>query len=163
VNSVSLLGRAGLTASAAAVGLGLMAAASALGAIVAGLLADARGSRATLIGVAALLAAALLLLGVGSPALSYAGLVGLGLANGFNVAATGTVWVEAFGTASIGRLQGLAAAGQVAGAALGPIPLAVSAAVLGGYAGGLMLLAGLAGVAIVASIRWNPPRAATAL
>lgn len=155
LHSVSLLGSLGLATGQVAVALGAMAACVAVGAAAGGTIADRCAVRWSLapIGLALLVATALVL--AGTPALAFAGFLALGIATGLSATANGTVWARIYGTHRLGRLQGMSSSAQIAGAAVGPLVLAISASVVGGYAGGLMLLALLSAATLVLGWRWR--------
>lgn len=155
LHSVSLLGSVGLSAGQAAAALGAMAACVAVGAAAAGAIADRCAVRWSLapIGVALIVAVGLLL--AGSAPLAFAGFLALGLATGLSSTANGTVWAKSYGTAGLGRLQGMSSSAQIGGAAAGPLVLALSASATGGYAAGLMFLALLSAAALALGWRWR--------
>jgi MFS family permease len=158
INAVSLLGAAGISPGAAAASLGLTSLAGAAGAIAGGQLADRRPPHVILGTLGGILAAGIGLLLLGAAGPSFAGLVLLGLATGMSATANGTVWASVYGLEGIGALQGVASAGQVAGAAAGPLPIAALLALTGGYSAGLGLLLAIAVAAAVAGARWRPAR-----
>ncbi len=162
VYGVSVLGRAGLSPTAAAGVIGATALAGAVGAVVGGQLADRCAPRVLLVALGAMLAAAVALLLPSVALTSVAGLIVLGIANGVSYTANATVWASAYGTEGLGRLQGTANAGQIAGAAIGPLPLAVLLTLTGSYAPGLAVLLGLAVAAMAAGWRWRAPEEKTA-
>lgn len=63
--------------------------------------------------------------------------------------ANGSLWAHGYGIESLGGLQGLASSAQIAGAAIGPLPLAISLDATGSDVPGL--------IALVAGARWSPP------
>ncbi len=154
VNSVSLLGEIGLGVGQAAGAIGAMALCAVAGALLGGVLVDRFASRVPLaaMGAALTLSAALLLLA--APLAAYAAFVVLGLAGGLYSTANGSLWAQTYGTAGLGRLQSLASSGQILGAALGPLPLALSLSLTGSYAPGLALLAALAAAGLVGGWLW---------
>jgi MFS family permease len=157
VYGISVLGRAGLSASAAAGAISLAALVGTLGSLIGGQLSDRFAPRALLSVLGATLALAVALLLIGRPDTSVAGLMILGLANGMGYTANGTVWASAYGTDGLGRLQGTANAGQIGGAAIGPLPLAALLDLTGSYVPGLALLLMLALIAALAGWRWRAP------
>ena len=156
LNSVSLLATVGLSAGQAAAALGAMAACVAVGAAAGGVIADRCAVRWSLapIGVALATATALVLSGLPGPA--FAGFLALGLANGLGTTANGTVWARTYGTAALGRLQGMSSSAQIVGAAIGPLVLAGSASLSGSYLPGLVALACLSLVAVALGWRCRP-------
>jgi MFS family permease len=157
VYGISVLGRSGLSATAAAGVISATAAAGAVGAVIGGQLSDRFPPRMLLVILGAMLAAAVALLLPAVVLTSVAGLVVLGVANGVSYTANATVWAGAYGTDGLGRLQGTANAGQIAGAAIGPLPLAVPLALTGSYVPGLAILLALALTATAAGWRWRAP------
>jgi MFS family permease len=157
VNAVALLGRSGLDGAAAASAVSLTAVAGAGGALLAGQLADRFRPRVLLavLGVALVVAVALMI--VATPAMDLAALVALGLSSGMSATANGTVWASVYGVEGLGGLQGAASAGQIAGAAAGPLVLAAVLALTASYALGLAALLVLAVGATLAGWRWQPP------
>jgi len=92
---------------------------------------------------AALLISPLLLM-LGAVGVTYVAFVALGVAGGLFATANGSLWAQLYGTDGLGSLQSIGSAGQIAGAAAGPLPLALSLSLTGSYVPGLALLAGLA-------------------
>jgi MFS family permease len=162
VYGVSVLGRAGLSTTAAAGVISATALAGAVGAVVGGQLSDRFAPRVLLVALGAMLAAAVALLLPSVALASVAGLIVLGIASGVSYTANATVWASAYGTDGLGRLQGTANAGQIAGAAIGPLPLAVLLTLTGSYAPGLSILLVLAVAAMAAGWRWRAPDEKTA-
>lgn len=160
IHSVSLVERAGAGRGVAALALALMAATSAAGAAGGGLLVDRHGPRVVLGAIGLVLTVALALTATAAIGPVIAGLMLLGAAGGLSVTANGTIWTRSYGLPGVGGLQGLAGAGQVAGAALGPLPLAVSLEATGGYLAGIVLLAAVAVWALVAGWAWRPGQVA---
>lgn len=158
LHAVSIVGEQGLGASQAAAAIGLMAVTTVLGSLVGGWLMDRLAPRIVLSLMSAVLAACLALLLVPLAAAAYLAYATLGIAAGLHLAAAGSVWAKAYGTADLGRLQSLGGSGQIAGAAAGPLPLALSLSLTGSYAPGIAGLAGLALLAIALAWRW-PGRA----
>ncbi|MEX2448640.1 MAG: MFS transporter [Solirubrobacterales bacterium] len=154
VNAVSVLGEIGLGSGEAAGAIGVMALSAVGGALIGGVLVDRFAPRVVLaaLGVALTLSVALLALGV--PVLAYGSFVALGVANGLYATANGSLWAQTYGAEGLGRLQSLASSGQILGAALGPLPLALSLSLTGSYAPGLALLAALAGAGLLGGWLW---------
>lgn len=155
LHSVSLLGSVGLSAGQAAAALSAMAACVALGAVAGGTLADRCAVRWSLVAIGAALVVATGLVLAGSAALAFAGFLALGIAQGLGSTANGTVWAKVYGTAGLGRLQGMSSSAQIAGAAVGPLVLALSASISGGYAGGLIALVALSMTTVGLGWRWR--------
>jgi len=82
----------------------------------------------------------------------------LGAATAIGGVVGGTVWLRTYGRAEIAKLQGLASAAQIAGAAFGPLALAVALAATGSYAIGLVAMMLLAAAGALAALWWSSPR-----
>lgn len=132
---------------------------SAAGTIGGGTVADRISTRALLSTMAGLLVASSGVLVVHGRLAAYAGFVLLGLAGGLFGVASGIVWSRTYGLAQLGRLQGASFAVQIAAAAAGPLPLAVSLALADSYTPALVGLAAFAGLALAVALRWRDPRA----
>lgn len=157
-HAVSLLGSFELSAAAAASGLSAMAIADALAKLPSGALADRLSTRGLLaLMCVALAAAPAILLLASSAAAALAAFVVLGIASALFAIASGLVWARDYPEARMGRLYGLALSVQIAAAALGPLPLAVSVDRSGGYEAGHAALLGLTIAALLALARWRPP------
>ena len=156
-HAVSLLGGRGLTSTAAAAALSTFGIASAVATLASGAVADRLSTRALLVAMSgALLTGALVLLpDVGL--LAYAGFAATGFAGGLFGVTSGIAWARTYGTARLGRLQGVSFAAQIAAAAAGPLPLALSLGATGSYRAGLVFLAAVAAAALVAAARWREP------
>ena len=157
-HSTALLGERGLSLTEAGVALSLLGVASLGGTLVAGAVADRVTSRLLLAVMAGLLTAAHLVLLVPAKPAAYAGFVLLGAGGGFFGVAGGVVWPRTYGLAEIGRLQGTSFAVQIAAAAAGPLPLAVSDALLGRFWPALVGLAAYGALAVAVALRWREPR-----
>jgi len=157
LHSVSLLGTVGLSTGEVAAALSAMAACVALGAVAGGAIADHCAVRWSLVAIAVALVAATGLLLVGTATLAFAGFLALGAAQGLGSTANGTVWARAYGTAGLGRMQGISSSAQIGGAAVGPLVLALSAEAGGGYAGGLIALAALSLATLALAWRIDAP------
>lgn len=112
--------------------------------------------RAGLIAMSALLAVAMSLLVVGAPIVALVAFAVLGIAGGMNSTANGAAWAHTFGLERLGELQGVGEASRITAAALGPLPLAVSAEVTGTYVVGLLTLGAFAPGCAALSVRWRP-------
>ena len=158
-HAVSLLDERGVSLSGAAVALSLFGAANAIATIATGVVSDRTTTRRLLVVITVLLVAAELALLAPNDVTAYLGFVLLGLSGGVFVVVAGIVWPRTYGLADLGRLQGTAWSVQIAGAALGPLPLAVSRALTGAYEPALAVLAAYAVGALVVAARWRDPRA----
>lgn len=158
-HAVSLLGDRGMSLQAAALALSLFGAASAAGTVAAGVVSDRTRTRRLLTAMSSLTLAGYAALIAPGALAAYGGFVLIGLAGGVFAVVMGIVWPRTYGVAGLGRLQGTAWSVQIAGAALGPLPLALSRAVTDGYGLALVALAGYALTALVVAARWRDPRA----
>jgi len=155
-HATSLLGASGVSLAGAAGALSVMALGGAAGAVLGGTLVDRAGVRASLVAMSALLVLGVGLLMIAVPAAAVAAFAVLGVAGGVNGTGSGAAWARTFGTERLGELQGVAEAGRIAAAALGPLPLAVALQLTGAYAAGLLALGALAVACAVAGARWRP-------
>jgi predicted MFS family arabinose efflux permease len=156
-HAVSLLAGRGLSTTAAAAALSVFGAASAAATIGGGAVADRLSTRALLVATSAALLLGAVALLPDAGAVAYAGFGALGAAGGLFGITSGIAWARTYGTARLGSLQGLSFAAQIAAAAAGPLPLAVSLGATGSYAPGLVALAAVAAAALVAAARWREP------
>lgn len=90
--------------------------------------------------------------------LAYAGFGTIGFAGGLFGVTSGIAWARTYGTARLGRLQGVSFAAQIAAAAAGPLPLALSLQETGSYRAGLIFLVVTAAAALVGAACWREPR-----
>lgn len=164
IHAVSIAGQAGMSPADAALAIGAMAVVTVPASLGAGAFVDRFGVRQALTGMTLALALSCCAMLAAAPASTFAGYLILGLASGMQLAAGGTVWAKTYGVENLGRLQGLGASGQIAGAAAGPLPLALALSLAGSYAAGLIALAALSLIGAVLATRWHgrPPDAAVA-
>ena len=153
-HATSLLAGGGMSRATAAAALSLTAVGGGLGAIFGGALIDRAGVRATLIAMSALLAVAIALLAVPAAPAALAAFAVLGFAAGMNATGSGAAWARTFGIDRLSELQSVGDAARIAAAALGPLPLAVSADATGAYTIGLAALAAFALACAALSARW---------
>ncbi len=156
-HAVSLLGGHGLSAPAAAVALSVFGAASALATVGIGAVADRLSTRALLVAMSSALLAGTLVLLVDSAAPAYVGFALIGSAGGLFGVTSGIAWARTYGVVGLGRLQGVSFAAQIAAAAAGPLPLAVSLQATGSYSAGVFFLAAVAATALAGAGRWREP------
>jgi MFS family permease len=152
-HATSLLGARGVAPGGAAAVLTALAGAGLLGTLTAGQVADRFATKVALVimGAGLTLGVALLLLPVA--AFAVAGYVVVGVSNGMYGVANGAAWARAYGTAGLGRIQGLAASTQIAAAAAGPLPLAASLSLTGSYLAGLVCTGILAVACTLAALK----------
>lgn len=158
-HAVSVLGGRGLSAPAAAVALSVFGAASAVATVGVGAVADRLSTRALLVAMSSALLAGTLVLLVDSAALAYVGFALIGSAGGLFGVTSGIAWARTYGVVGLGRLQGVSFAAQIAAAAAGPLPLALSLQATGSYSAGVLFLAAVAATALVGAARWREPPA----
>lgn len=157
-HATSLLGTRGISPGGAAALLTALAAAGALGTLLAGQITDRFATRVALVIMGASLAGGVALLLVPLAGFAVAAYVLVGVANGMYGVANGAAWARTYGTFGLGRIQGLAASTQIAAAAAGPLPLAVSLSLTGSYAAGLVGAGALAVTCTVAALRAGDTR-----
>lgn len=157
-----LMAAGGLDRAAAAALFVPLGAATAGANLLGGVLMDRVRPRYLLAAMLGLMAAALLLAGLGSggaAVLVYGGL--LGAASGTRNAVSGAVYAHLFGRLHIGSIKGLANTLTVAGTAAGPLLLALGRDAFGSYGPALVLLAlppaGLALAALTLRTADRPP------
>jgi MFS family permease len=159
-HAVSLLGERGQSAPAAAAALSLFGVSSAAAILTSGAIADRLSTRALLVATSTpLLVAAVALLASDVPAAAYAGFAAAGASGGLFGITSGIAWARTYGLAGLGRLQGVSFGAQIAAAAAGPLPLALSLQATGGYGAGVWFLAAVAAAALFAAAIWRPPAA----
>lgn len=157
VHATSVLGAVGISLAGAAVALSAMAAFGAAGALLAGAMVDRFAPHAVLVVLGAALAVGVAFLFAGGPATGFAAFFSLGFAVGVYHTTNGSLWAKAYGIEGLGRMQGLASGTQIAGAAAGPFPLALSLSLAGSYRPGLVFLGILALIGLVVGARWRLP------
>lgn len=156
-HAVSLLGDRGLSAPAAAGALSVFGVASAVAILGAGAVADRLSTRTLLVTMSSLLPTGALLLLANSAALAYAGFAAIGAAGGLFGVTSGIAWARTYGVAGLGQLQGVSVAAQIAAAAAGPLPLAISLEATGSYNAGVVLLVGISAAALIGAAGWREP------
>lgn len=156
-HAVSLLGDHGLSAPAAAAALSIFGAASAVATVGIGTVADRLSTRGLLVAMSSTLLAGTLVLLVTSAALGYVGFALIGSAGGLFGVTSGIAWARTYGVVGLGRLQGISFAAQIAAAAAGPLPLALSLQATESYRAGVLFLAAVATAALVGAARWREP------
>lgn len=151
-HATSILAERGIGYLQAGTVIGLAGAASALGVILAGLFVDRLRTTVSLtLMSAALLMATLALLTPTVPT-AYVAFALVGIGTGSMNVINGTVWARTFGTARLGRIQGMAFSSTITAAAVAPLVPALSLGLADSYQPGLVGLAGLAGLALVLSM-----------
>jgi MFS family permease len=157
-HATALLGERGLSLAQAGAALSLIGVGSVGGTLLAGALADRTSSRTLLSLMAALLTVATLLLVLPTAPPAYLAFALLGAGGGVFGVAAGIVWPRTYGLAEIGRIQGASFSVQIAAAAAGPLPLALSLAATGSFTPALLALACYGALALAVAARWREPR-----
>ena len=156
-HAVSLLAGRGLDRPAAALALSAIGIAAAISTGLAAGVIDRLSTSAMLVAMSATLLVSTLVLLVPVGLLAYPGFALMGLATALFSLASGIAWARTYGLAGLGRRQGVSFAVISVSAAVGPLPLAVSRSLTGSYTAGLVLLAALSAVGVVAALRWREP------
>jgi MFS family permease len=151
-HAVSILGERGIGFVAAGAVVGLLGACSALGVVTAGLVIDRVGTRAALLLLSSLVLVATLVLLLPARGAAYTAFAVLGLGMGGVGVLNGTVWARTFGTAQLGRIQGMAQSSMITAAAVAPLVPAASLGLTGSYTVGLAALAVVAATAVVVAL-----------
>jgi MFS family permease len=157
-HAVSLLDGRGFTTAAAAAALSGFGIASAVATLATGAVADRLSTRALLTAMSAALLVGALVLLPDAGVLAYAGFAAIGFAGGLFGVTSGIAWARTYGTARLGSLQGVSFAAQIAAAAAGPLPLALSLGATGSYRAGLVFITGVAAAALACAVRWREPQ-----
>lgn len=140
----------GLSATAAGAVFVPFAGASAVAAIAAGVLTDRFGPKpAFVLSMGLLLAAMLWLQLVESNAAAVAYAVVLGCSMAISQTVSGVIWAHYYGREGLGRIQGSAMTVGIAGAAVGPLPLALLEQAFGGFSEALAAMTVLPALAIL--------------
>jgi MFS family permease len=165
VHAVAVGRQAGVSTGVAALAVSSVSIGSALGALIGGRLGDRLGPGFLLGALGAAIAAGPLLVLAGGPAVLL-GYAVCGAAGGLVLVANGSLWAEAYGQVRLATRQGRASAVQIAGAAIGPLPPAISLSLTGASTAALLSLAGLGVVSLALGRRWlsvvgTGPRAAS--
>lgn len=156
-HAVSLLAGRGLDRPAAALALSAIGIAAAISTGLAAGVVDRLSTSALLVAMSATLLVSTLVLLVPVGPLAYPGFALMGLATALFSLASGIAWARTYGLAGLGRRQGVSFAVISVSAAVGPLPLAVSRSLTGSYTAGLVLLAALSAVGVVAALSWREP------
>ena len=159
-HAVSLLGGRGLERPAAAAALSAMGIAAAVVTALSAAIVDRLRTRTLLLTMSVALVASALLFLVPVGLVAYPAFALLGFNIGVFGIATGVAWARTYGLARIGRYQGISFFVISVCAAAGPLPLAVARAGTGSYTPGIVFLAAVAAVGVLAALRWHEPRVA---
>jgi MFS family permease len=129
--------------------IGLLGATSAAGVVLSGLFLDRVRSTTMLVLLSVAVLIATLVLLVPSRPAAYTAFAVLGLALGSAGVVNGTVWATTFGTAQLGRVQGMAQSSMITAAAVAPLIPALSLGLTGTHTAGLVALAAIAALALM--------------
>jgi MFS family permease len=163
-HQTSIFAEHGLSADLAAGVFVPYAAASVGCSLLAGVAVDRFGPKRLLVGNLCLLSVGTLLaLTLDSRAAAVLYAVVLGASGGAQSVAGGVTWAHYYGRQGLGRVQGMATMVSIAGAALGPLPLAALREVSGSYTLGLAVMAALPalGALVIALTLAERPAAVT--
>lgn len=161
-HQTSIFEERGLSANVAALIFPVMAATSAVTALIAGPLVDRHGPIKLVRFNLGMLLLALIVLQFISAAW-MAGMYGvlLGIANGTWQIVNGVTWAHLYGRQGLGRIQGSATMVSITSAAVGPLPLSFLRDLTGGYAVPLIMM-GLLVIAGAVAIGFARPERAVA-
>jgi sugar phosphate permease len=149
-HQTGILEEQGLSATTAGIIFVPFAVASAVAAIAAGFLIDRWGPKpAFVLSMALLLAAMGWLQTVDSNAAAAAYAVILGFSMAISQTVSGVIWAHYYGREGLGRIQGSAMTIGIAGAAIGPLPLALLQQSFGSFSGALAAMTVLPALAII--------------
>lgn len=151
-HQVSILGERGLSPAIAATIFVPYALATAATSAVSGVLTDRFGPRWMLVGNLTFTVVAIgTLFVVASPLMAIVYAIMLGIASGVEPVIFGVVWAHYYGRSGLGRVQGAAGTVSIAGAALGPLPIAALQDSTGTFTAGIILMMAItAGCAVIA-------------
>lgn len=130
--------------------------------LVGGILADRIAMRWLLLAAMSLLTTACVLFAnVEAYALLAFGFVVFGASQGLMTIIANTAWARFYGRKHLGKIRGTSLTAAVAGSAIGPVVMGVSADYLGGFAPSFWLFAIVAGAVSLAAFWATPPEAPT--
>ncbi len=158
-HQISLLGSRGISAGMAASVFSFIAPAQILGTFSAGFLADKYPNRYLLvIGQGVLILAMLLTFIISAPwqAFLYGAVNGFGA--GFIMTVGSVIWPNYFGRMNLGSIRGVAMAGMVIFAALGPLPFGLIFDLTDSYSLAILIFLALPVSCAVAALLARPPR-----
>ena len=127
-----------------------------------GVLADRIAMRWILLGAMSLLTTGCMIfaLASGRESIVLAYLV-FGLSQGLMTIVANTSWARFFGRANLGKIRGTSLTAAIAGSAVGPVVMGISADYLGGFGPSFWLFAVAAGLVTLASCWTTPPQPLT--
>ena len=156
---ISLLASKGIPSGVAASVFGIMAPMSILGNFVAGFMADRFSNRYLLAVGQGLLAVTMLLtflIASAWQAFLYGAV--MGLSTGFLMTISAVIWPNYYGRLHLGSIRGVATAGMVAFAALGPLPFGFIFDLTGSYSLATLIFLALPVSCAIAAFMAHPPR-----
>lgn len=156
LNAVALFGDRGASPARAAGAIAAMGLAAVIGIGAAGALSDRLSVRTHLVTTAATLLIATAILLLPSAGAAYVAFAALGLGGAVWQVTGGIVWTRTYGDEHLGRLQGTAHAVKIGGAALGPLPIALSLELSGGLRLGIGVMIAVAAGSLAAALAWRP-------
>jgi MFS family permease len=161
-HQVAVLDSRGLSAGVSAAVLSVMGPVSLAGAMAGGFLSDRFPNRLLLLGGQAILGVGMLLALVMTEtwqALIYGGIIGFSSGSVITVAAV--IWPNYFGRKHLGSIRGAATMAMVAGAALGPLPFALTFDLTESYRSVVVIFMVFPALSVVAALFATPPKRKT--
>jgi MFS family permease len=158
-HQVAVLDSRGLSAGVSAVVLSVMGPVSLAGAMAGGFLSDRFPNRLLLLAGQAILGVGVLLailMDQTWQALIYGGVIGFSSGSVITVAAV--IWPNYYGRKHLGSIRGAATMAMVAGAALGPLPFALTFDLTGSYTSVLVIFMVFPALSMVAALFAFPPK-----
>lgn len=158
-HQVAVLDSRGLSAGVSAAVLSVMGPVSLAGAMAGGFMSDRFPNRLLLLAGQAILGIGMLLAMVMTEtwqALIYGGVIGFSSGSVITVAAV--IWPNYYGRKHLGSIRGAATMAMVAGAALGPLPFALTFDLTGSYTSVLVIFMVFPALSMVAALFAFPPK-----
>jgi MFS family permease len=156
-HQTSIFEENGLSATTAAAVFVAFAFASASTAITAGFVVDRIGpARLFVFAMLALLTVCLLALVINSTWMALVYVLAMGVTGGAQRIVQGVIWAHYYGRFGLGRVQGSATMVGITGAAIGPLPLALFHDLTGNYDLGVLVMAALPVLSILALTLGHP-------
>ncbi|MDA0351733.1 MAG: MFS transporter [Chloroflexi bacterium] len=158
-HQTSIFEENGLSATTAAAVFVVFAIASASTSMAAGFLVDRIGpARLFMVAMVGLMTVCLLALVLNSIWMALVYVVGMGMTGGTQRIVQGVIWAHYYGRVGLGRVQGSATMVGITGAAIGPLPLALMHRLTGSYDFGVIVMATLPVLSILAVTLGHPER-----
>ena len=161
-HQVAVLDSRGLSAGVSAAVLSVMGPVSLAGAMAGGFLSDRFPNRLLLLAGQAILGIGMLLAMVMTEtwqALIYGSVIGFSSGSVITVAAV--IWPNYYGRKHLGSIRGAATMAMVAGAALGPLPFALTFDLTGSYTSVLVIFMAFPALSMLAALFAVPPKRRT--